>query len=45
MMGKKAADFARANFLKQKEIESYKQLYKSLVSIEKTEVSYIHQKI
>jgi glycosyltransferase involved in cell wall biosynthesis len=45
MMGKKAADFARANFSKKKEIESYKQLYKSLVSIEKTEVSYIHQKI
>ena len=44
-MGKKAADFAKTNFSKQKEIESYKQLYKSLLSIEKTEVSYTHQKI
>ncbi|MEP6683355.1 MAG: glycosyltransferase [Parafilimonas sp.] len=30
-MGNKAAEFARSNFSKQKEIESYNQLYKSLL--------------
>ncbi|MEP6466790.1 MAG: glycosyltransferase [Parafilimonas sp.] len=35
-MGIKAADFAAQNFSKQKEVESYDQLYKSLLTLKKT---------
>jgi glycosyltransferase involved in cell wall biosynthesis len=43
-MGEKAKQYATANFSKQKEVESYKQLYKNLLTQKKTERS-THQQI
>jgi glycosyltransferase involved in cell wall biosynthesis len=44
-MGEKAARFAAANFSKQKEVESYKQLYKNLLTLKKTERSTHQQAV
>ncbi|MEO8712888.1 MAG: glycosyltransferase family 4 protein, partial [Parafilimonas sp.] len=42
-MGLKAKAYALENFSKQKEVENYKQLYKSLLTLKKTERSALKQ--